>query len=412
MTEHSTTAERRDEGGQFAVNRDALDRGRLRHPDSVKWTKYPADVIPLWVADMDFPVAPAILAALHDRLTFGIGYAHIAGDPALSAALHEHLVITGLSDVPAAGLEFLTGVVAGLYAAVNGLTSVGDKVITMVPIYRPFHKAITDLGREVVGVPLVDSGERFEIDWEAMEAAAAGAKLLMLCHPHNPTGRIWDGDELTRLRDLVLRHDLVVIVDELHADLNLGMARFESFAADPRVRGCTLTVTGPCKAYNTAGLGIGVMIGHDLELLDRVKRAAAGLLGHPSALSIAMWRAALAGAGPWLQDTLTYLRGNHQYLAGFVRDRLPLAGLHPVEGTYLAWLDLRRHRQAGAMVDFLLDHAKVAVHGGEVFAPDHQQQLYSGFVRINFATSREILEEALERIAVALAADSGWGSVG
>ncbi|GAA5511655.1 cystathionine beta-lyase [Deinococcus carri] len=385
-----------------------LDPAALRHVDSLKWNRYGEGVIPLWIADMDFPVAPPILAALQERLGQGLGY-HLQGGATLQSALLEKLAAQGLTDLPEDGLSFLPGVVPGLYTAVAALTEPGEPVLTMTPIYHPFHLSITEQGRRVAAAPLREGAEgdtaHWEIDWDALEAAAQGTRLLMLCHPHNPTGRVWNAEELARLRDFVLAHDLYVVSDELHADLRLTDAPFESFAADPRVRARTLTLTGPCKAYNTAALGIGVLVGHDPALVRRVRAAAGGLMGHPSALSATMWLAALQEGGPWLQGTLDYLRGNRDVMHAFLDARLPWVRATSPEATYLAWLDLRAHPRAGDIQNFLLEEARIAVHDGPLFAPDALKPQYQGFIRLNFATSRGLLLEALERMADALGAE-------
>ncbi|WP_034384592.1 MalY/PatB family protein [Deinococcus sp. YIM 77859] len=384
----------------------ALDPAALRHPDSLKWTLYEEGVIPLWIADMDFPIAPPILAALQERLTRGLGY-HTQGGAALRDALRERFAAQGLTDLPEDGLRLLPGVVPGLYAAVHALSEPGDPVLTMTPIYHPFHLSITEQGRRVAAAPLREGQNGkgqpgWEIDWDALETAARSTRLLLLCHPHNPTGRVWNAAELARLRDFVLERDLYVVSDELHADLRLTDAPFESFGADPRVRGRTLTLTGPAKAYNTAGLGIGVLAGHDPELVQRVRAAAGGLMGHPSALGVTAWQAALRAGGPWLRDTLAYLRGNRDVLAAFLEAHLPWVRFAPPEATYLAWLDLRAHPRAGEIQPFLLQEARVAVHDGPTFAPAELKAHYQGFIRLNFATSRALLIEALERMARAL----------
>ncbi|KQR41256.1 MalY/PatB family protein [Deinococcus sp. Leaf326] len=387
-----------------AVNYDDLDPAALRHPDSLKWTAFPEGTLPMWVADMDYPVAPPILRALHERLHAGLGYPQLMGDTRLVRGLQERLAANGLTDLPAEGFKFLPGVVPGLYAAVNALSAPGEAVITMTPVYHPFHLAITDLGRVVAAAPLQAGTERDEIDWNAMELAATqGARLMMLCHPHNPSGRVWDAAELRLLREFALRHDLFVVSDELHADLRFTDAPFESFAADPAVRDRTVTVTGPCKAFNTAGLGIGVLVGHSPELVTRVMAPTTGLMGHPSALSITMWRAALEEGGPWLRDTVAYLRGNRDFLVEFVREQLPWAHVFSPEATYLAWIDLRAHPRAGEIQKVLLEEAGLAVHNGPVFAPEALKPQYQGFVRVNFATSRALLAGGLERLAAALA---------
>ncbi|GGO29203.1 MalY/PatB family protein [Deinococcus humi] len=379
-----------------------LSPAELRHPDSLKWTLYGDDVIPMWIADMDFPVAPPILAALHERLERGLGYHQLMGDGVLDSLLRAKLETHGLGDLPEGGLALLPGVVPGIYSSVAALTQPGEKVLTMTPVYHPFHLSITGQGREVSAVALLNGPDGYEIDWEGMEAAAQDTGLMLLCHPHNPTGRVWTHAELEKLRDLAVRNNLYVVSDELHADLRFTDGPFESFAADKRVQDRTITLTGPCKAFNTAGLGIGVMIGHDAELVKRVRAAAGGLMGHEGAMSVTMWQAALRDGGPWLADTVAYLRANRDFLTGYLREHLPTVRFHPVESTYLAWLDLRDCPHAADIQKFLLEEARVAVHDGPTFAPEAFKPESQGFIRLNFATSREILTEALERLRRAL----------
>lgn len=388
------------------VNHEVLGPAQLRHPDGSKWSQYPEDVLPLWVAEMDFPVAAPILEALHARLERPLGYPRVSPAGQLIPLLQEKLRSQGLGEVPADSMGFLPGVVPGIYSAVSALTAPGETVVTVTPVYHPFHLSATNLGRKVVGVPLRDSGLRWEMDWDALDAACAGGRLLMLCHPHNPTGRVWDADELRRMRELVLKHDLYVLSDELHADLRFTGQPFEAFAADERVRGRTVTVTGPCKAFNTPGIGMGVMFSHDAGLIRRLQTASVGLTGHPSALGITMWEAALQSGGPWLEETLVYLRANRDFLTAFLHERLPWVKFHPAEATYLAWLDLGDHPQVEANAQdrqsFLVQQAKVALNSGQMFAPEALKPLYRGFVRLNFATPRPLLNEALERLALAL----------
>lgn len=375
--------------------RDDLRPEQIRHPDSAKWTKYPEDVLPLWVADMDFPVAPAILDALRERLTRGVGY---ATQRQLLSELPGHLARGGLSELPEDGLMLLPGVVPGLYASVLGLSGPGEEVVTVTPIYPPFLSAISDHGRIPRLAPLVHGEGGWTLDPDALEAAVTPAtRLLMLCHPHNPTGRVWTHDELEYLADFALRHRLWVVSDELHADLRLDGGPHRAFASvNPEVAARTVTLTGPCKAYNTAGLGIGAAASHNPDLIRRLRAASAGVMGHPSALSLTMWSAALAGGADWLSETRSYLRGNRDFLTAFLRERLPQVRYSPPQATYLAWLDLRAYGERGT-AQALLESARVGLNDGPTFGPE-----YAGFVRLNFATSRSILAEALERLARAL----------
>lgn len=379
------------------------DRARLRHRDSYKWTKYPEDVLPLWVADMDYPPPPAVVAALHARLEHGLGYHQLAGDPDLTRLLRAQLHGQGVPELPIGGLKFLPGVVPGLYAAVLGLTSPGDEVLTFTPIYPPFVSSIVDHGRRVVGVPLLFSAGHYELDWAALEAAVTPAtRLLMLCHPHNPTGRVWTEAELRGLADFALRHRLWVVSDELHAQLSFQGPHRPLVSLDPRLSERTLTLTGPCKTYNTAGLGIGAAFSHSLPLLERFRAASVGVMGHPSALSVTMWRAALGDDGAWLAAVLAQLKTNRDTLSAWVARELPWAGYSPPEATYLALLDLRAHPRAAEMQTYLLEEARVALNDGPTFGVPARPQEYQGYVRLNFATTPDVLDEALARLARAL----------
>lgn len=388
---------------KLADTLDALTIQDIRNPASVRWTRYGDDVLPLWVADMDFPVAEAIVKALQARVTQPLTYPVLEA-PTLKPLLQRHLATQG-HQVPAEGIALLPGVVAGLYAAVFALSEPGEAVATMTPIYPPFHQAITNQGRRVAAAPLLEpqaEGQSWQIDWEALERATDEARLLMLCHPHNPTGRIWNAAELERLRELVARKGLWVVSDELHADVRY-QPDFQSFAADPRVRERTLVLTGPCKAYNTPTLGIGALTSANPELVKRVREKAGGLISLPSALSVTMWQAALEGGADWLAQAVEYLRGNRDLVAAWAA-QLPFARLVKGEGTYLAWLDLRQHPQAADIQAFLLQHAKVALQNGPEFAPAEYAERYQGILRLNYATPRPVLRQALEQLEAALTA--------
>ncbi|WP_293910745.1 MalY/PatB family protein [Deinococcus sp.] len=372
----------------------------LRHADNMKWTKYGQDVLPLWVADMDFPVAPAILDALHQRLERSLGYYQMMGDPDLKALLIDKLGRDGLTGLKPEGLSFLPGVVPGLYAAVQGLTEPGDEVLIFTPSYPPFLSAVTDHGRVSREVPLRLTPQGYELDMPALEGAVTSrTKLLMLCHPHNPTGRVWTADELRELADFAARHELYVVSDELHADLRFSDApAFIPFASqDDATAQRTVTLTGPCKTYNVAGLGIGAMLSHNAELVARLERSVKGIMGHPGGLSVTMWRSALTGGAQWRTQTLAYLQANRDFLAQFLASELPSVPFAAPQATYLAWLDLRGHPRAADIQQFLLDEARIALNDGPTFG-----QGYQGFVRLNFATSRELLQDGLERLAGAV----------
>lgn len=381
---------------------DSYTELELRHPDSNKWSLYPADVLPMWIADMDFPIAPSIVKALQERLTQPLGYAPAASDEQpLIQLLTKKLASFGLDGLGAANLKFLPSVVPALYASIFSLTKPGDRVVMLTPVYHPFHQATQAQGRIAHCVPLLNTTDGWQIDWEQLDLACQDASLLMLCHPHNPVGRVWNTEELARLRELVVKHQIYVVSDELHADLCYEGISFESFAADPKVRPYTVTVTGPCKAFNIAGLGIGVMAVYNTELLQSMKEKLTGLCGHPSSLALTMWQVALEEGQEWLSQTVAYLQENRDVLEQFLSQHLPKAKVHTAQATYLAWVDFGEYGHDDVQ-QYLLDNAKVAVHTGCLFAPDDCSKLYQNFVRINFAMPRKLLLEALERIQKAL----------
>ncbi|ULR40986.1 MalY/PatB family protein [Thermus sp. NEB1569] len=346
--------------------------------DSLKWSTYPEDVLPLWVADMDFPVAEPIRRAIEERAKGFLGYPPREGDLELKALILEQ---TGLEGE----LAFMPGVVVGLYGAVAAFTAPGQGVLTQVPIYPPFLAAIREQKRTILANPLRETEEGYRLDLEGLERLAYASRLLLFCHPQNPTGRVYSEEELSALATIARKHDLIVVSDELHAPLtyekpHVPLARF--------LPERTLTLLGPGKAYNLAGLPIGAVVG-PRPLVEAFKRH----LPHtfPNVLAMAAWKAALLEAGPWLRETLARLRANRDRVAAWAKE--VGLGHFPPEGTYLAWFKTPIPQAAS----FFLKEARVALNPGENFGEG-----YDRYVRLNFATYPEVLEEALKRLAEAL----------
>ena len=372
---------------------DDLNPAALRDRYSVKWNLYPDGVLPLWVADMDFPIAEAVRSAMLNRLQSNVGYPLMGGDPQLVAAIAKRQAEFGLAGLEPKHFNFVSSVVPGLYAAVLGLTEPGDEIVTQTPIYPPFLTSIGDHGRVALQNPMRFTETSWEIDFDQLETLPTEkTKVFMLCNPHNPTGRVFTRGELERLAAFVQKHDLLVITDELHAELILDGTHI-AFASLPGMAQRTVTLTGPCKAYNTAGLGGGVMLSFNTELLERIKKVTKGLMGHPNSLSMTMWQAGLEEGNAWLSDTLHYIRGNRDYLTDWMKDHLPEVRSHPLEGTYLAWMDFNAFPFAADLFKILLEDAKVGLNDGPPYGAG-----YSGWLRINLGTSRPILMEALNRI--------------
>ena len=378
---------------------DGLDRDALRQSRGEKWTTYPADVLPVWVADMDFPVAEPIRRVIRraaDRPDVGYPIHPAPTDvpQLLAARMQERFGWT----IDPRRVELITDVVQGMYVALHQFTREGDGVVVQTPIYPPFLGSVRTMKRRLVENPLRLTESGYEVDLDGLRAADPGARMLMLCNPHNPSGRVLRRDELEGIAAIAEERDWIVVADEIHSDLVFPGNEHIPFASlSPAAEARTVTLTSASKAFNIAGLRCAVAIFGSDELrkgflgLPRHLRGGLGILG------IEATRAAWLEGGPWLARVLAYLESNRDFLAEFVRRELPEVGLHPPEATYLAWLDCRKLGLEPSPYHFFLTRGRVATSDGAAFGDPGK-----GFARINFATSRPILAEALERIAKSL----------
>ncbi|CAN5567061.1 pyridoxal phosphate-dependent aminotransferase [soil metagenome] len=384
---------------------DTLRLEDLQARHCAKWQKYGPEVIPLWVADMDFPTALPIVKAVQARAASGnLGYPSHTGEPGLVATIRGRMEKRMSWRFEEGDVWLTGGIIQGLYLAALACASEGEEVIVQSPIYPPFLAAIADTGRVPRYNGLRWNGAAYDIDLEGLEALVSPAtRLLMLCNPHNPTGRVFSRDELEGLADFALRHRLWVVSDELHCDLVYEGRRHIPFASlSAEVAQRTVTLLGPTKTFNIAGLKVGVVVSQNPGLLARFKRLGQGLVTPPNVLAQSAALAAYREGGEWLEDSLAYLTGNRAFLGEFLRERLPQIGYAEPEGTYLAWLDLRGLGLAEDLYPFLLLEAKVGLNEGPQYGPGGE-----GFARLNFATSRAILQEALVRLEGAWRARRG-----
>ncbi|MEX2535477.1 MAG: PatB family C-S lyase [Trueperaceae bacterium] len=391
---------------------DALSQDTLRTRPSVKWRHFPEDVLACWVADMDFPPAQEIRRAVADFAQAGdLGYPPRTGLEGLFEAVCGRLAGRYRLTIQPDDLMMMPGIIPGLYLATQTLAGPGEGVVVQPPIYPPFMAAVRESGREAVYNPMVLTDAGWEFDFEGLEQAITpSTRLLMLCNPQNPTGRVFRRDELERLAQIVLRHRLWVVSDELHADLTLAGEFIPLASLGDEIAQRTLTLYGPTKTFNIAGLKIGFAFSHNQQLMDMVREAAKGLVVSGNVLAQAATIAAYRQGDKWLENTLSYLRGNRRLLIDFVERELPEVALHAPEGTYLAWLDFRKAGLQEAAAPFLLANAKVGLNGGPDFGPPvhyaAEQRAEPGlesYARLNFATSKTILNQALEQIRDALA---------
>lgn len=371
--------------------------------DSEKWAKYAGrDILPLWVADMDFAAPPAVIAALQERVAHGVfGYNQpTAGQ---SEAVVAYLARKFDWGIEPDWIVWLPGLVSGLNVAARAVGEAGDAVFTATPIYPPFLGAPKHAGRPLLTVPLVQGARRWEWDFAAVEAALEKqpTKLFLLCHPHNPTGRVWDDEELATLARLAEKHDLVVCSDEIHNGLVLvppaaPCHQHRVFATlSPKIAARTITLLAPSKTFNIPGLGAAFAVIPDTALRRRFTRAMAGIVPHPNLLGMAALQAAFSACDDWHAALIDYLRGNAAAVEAAVAD-IPGLAMHPVEATYLAWIDARGFAAARGIdnpAQYLEAHGLGLSDGTAFGAP--------GFVRLNFGTRRDLLDEALARLAVA-----------
>jgi cystathionine beta-lyase len=374
-----------------------------RGTDSQKWQKYGGrDILPMWVADMDFEVAPPITAALRARLDHEIfGYSRPV--KATTDAIVDAMARLYSWTIDPAWLVWLPGLVSGINVACRAYADEGDEVLSLSPIYPPFTTGPKNQARIARNVPLVlDRAERrWDIDWEALEAAVTPrTKLLIFCHPHNPVGRVWTRAELVRIADFCTRRNLVLLTDDIHCDLLLepGAVHEPFGVVAPDAAPRTVTFMAPSKTYNVPGLGTSFAIIPDPALRKRFERAALGIMPEVNALGYAACEAAYRDGGPWRQALVAYLRGNRDFLVDYVAKELPgIKSEAPVQATYLSWLNVTDLGLAHPAKHFE-DHG-VGLSDGAPFGAKP-----GTYVRINFGCPRSTLKEGLSRMKAAIAA--------
>jgi cysteine-S-conjugate beta-lyase len=379
---------------------DAVTEARLRTRACSKWQRYPDHVLPLWVADMDFPVAEPIKAAIVRQVeSDALGYGPKTGMPDLRESLVDRLAerhgwTIGVDDV-----HPLPGIIPGLYLGALVTAAPRDEIVIQPPVYPPFATTVAQAGRVVLDNPMLATDGHYRFDLDGLRQAITPAtRALILCNPQNPTGRVFTRDELAGLAEVVLEHRLWVISDELHADLVLDGRHVPFASLSPEVAQRTITLYGPTKAFNLAGLKIGFAIAQNPALLERLGSAGEYLVPGPTTLSQQVAIAAFRHGDAYLADTLAYIRANRDHLVRRLGGEAPEIRVRPPEGTYLAWLDLRSLGLGHGLEEALLA-AGVALNPGPSFGAGGE-----GFARLNLATSRAILDAALDRL-VGLARD-------
>lgn len=377
-----------------------------RSSNSIKWNKYPEDVLPMWVADMDFPAPPPVLEVLHKAVEHGI--------------LGYEMPSTALMETVAARMDRLygwkiepemivatPGIVSGFNAAARAVCARKDGILMQPPVYFPFLSVHENLGltRQLVTLVKVTDDQliHYEINIEAFEAAidSSGAKTVMflLCNPHNPTGNAFTEGQLSQMAEVCLRHDVFICSDEIHSELLLDDTKHIPIATlSSEVEDRSITLVAPSKTFNTAGLFCGFAIVPNPDLRARYQKAVEQMTLHVNSLGQVAAQVAFSGVcDDWLEKVLAYLTANRDFLAQFMQENLPEIRFTVPAATYMTWLDcnplLESGKIPGSPFEFFMNEAKVALNDGAQFGPGGE-----GFVRLNFACPRSTLEEALARM--------------
>jgi cystathionine beta-lyase len=362
---------------------------------SAKWDKYgKRDIIPMWVADMDFACAPAIVDALHRRVDHGIfGYSN--PPTGLVDATIAHVKNEYDWQIEPDWIVWLPGLVVGLNVACRAFGREGAEVLTAVPIYPPFLSAPVNGARNAVRVPMTESEGVWRWDIGALERAITpSSRLLLLCNPHNPVGRVFSRGELQAIAEVCVRHDLVLCSDEIHNGLILDRDKRHVPVASlgPDIAGRTVTLMSASKTFNLPALGCACAIASNPDLRNRLRKAMAGIVHHVGLMGYVATEAAYRNGKEWQLALLDYLRGNRDLVE---REISAMSGLRVshAEATYLSWIDARGLPAEDAVKFF--NDAGVGLYDGDLFGA-------AGFLRLNFACPRSLLEKALERMSRAV----------
>ncbi len=357
------------------------------------------DVLPMWVADMDFAVPPAVQEAIRRRAEHPI-YGYTFRPEEYYQSIVGWIARRHGWQVAREWISYSPGIVPALNMAVQGFTDPGDGVILQSPVYHPFFWAIDLNHRKLLNNRLVEKEGSYTFDFDDLAEKAKEAKLLLLSNPHNPVGRSWDEEELRRLGEICVEYDVLIVSDEIHADLTLpGHHHVPLASLSEEIAARTITCMAPSKTFNLAGLSTSSVIISDEKIREHFKEVVEALhIGGGNLFGIEASIAAYNHGEAWLDALLDYLTGNIARAREVVAKEMAEVTMAPVEATYLVWLDFRRTgMDAEALKKFMLEEAKVGGNDGAMYGPGGE-----GFVRLNLATPRSIVEEAFERISKAL----------
>ena len=361
----------------------------------------PADVLSLWVADMDFPTAPEVLDALHERVSHGI-FGYSTPDDRFYEAVIKWQKTEHSFDVERRWIVTTPGVVFGIVSAIRAFTEEGDAVLIQTPVYYPFKNMILANNRKLVTSSLFEKDGKWQIDFDDFEKKITenDVKLFILCSPHNPVSRVWTREELERMSQICLKHNVLVFSDEIHNDFVFEPHKHTVYSTlSKEAAENSIVATSASKTFNLAGLQFSVMFIQNPQIRAKFSdaRNATGY-DEPNLMGLAATQAAYEHGKEWLTALKKHLASNRDFVRTFVKEKLPKARLIEPEGTYLLWLDFSAYGYSDSELDDLIvNKAKVWLDRGTMFGSEGDN-----YQRINIATPRALLQEALERIAVAV----------
>ncbi len=369
-----------------------------RHTESVKWNKYDPDVLPMWVADMDFVSPEPVVRALRERVEHGV-FGYPRDMPELNQVIVERMQALHGWHIAPEDVVLIPGVVTGFTLACQAFAS-REGVLVQTPVYPPFLSAPQVSGCFRQDAELLRQADgTYTIDWEIFEAAmTAQTRLFILCNPHNPVGRVFTRDELERMAQICLKHNVIICSDEIHCDLVFRGSRHIPIASlDPEIARHAIILIAPSKTFNIAGLESSIAIIQNPDLRKKYLAARCGLVGWVNLFGQVAALAAYRHGGEWLDQLLVYLEDNRDFLLDFFRQELPCISVGKPEGTYLAWLDCRNAGLDSDPQQFFLEKARVAMNNGADFGRSGK-----GFVRLNFGCPRSMLAQALDCMKTAV----------
>ena len=373
-----------------------------RGTNSYKWDSAgDADILPMWVADMDFRTAPPVVEALRKRVEHGI-FGYVRVPDAYYAAVTNWFARRHDWQIEKEWIIYTTGVVPALSAVIKALTAPGDKVMVQTPVYNCFFSSIRNNGCGMIANPLIYRNGTYQIDFADLEQKAAdpSVKVLLLCNPHNPAGRVWTKQELTRIGDICIRNNVWVVADEIHCELVFPGHTYIPFASiSQEFLMHSVTCTSPSKAFNLAGLQIANIISADTNIRTKIDKAInVNEVCDVSPFGVEALIAAYNDSEEWLEELKQYLFDNYNYLRAYFAEYLPEFPVSMLEGTYLVWVDCSVLNQSSdEIIKTLLEKEKIWVNEGSLYG-----EAGEGFIRINIACPRQQLIEGLNRLRRAL----------